>query len=213
MLVKKLFIDFVCDTISNVNIILEIGSRDALQSIEFSKLFPKAKIYAFECYPPNIKKCIDNTKNYKNIEIIPKAIFNKTGKMTFYPTSRNIGAGSLFKITKEYGSDCIFPQEEIIVDTIRISTWAKEKGIEKIDLVWIDLQGAEYQAFRGMGKFLYNIQAIYTEVENKELYINQKLMKDVTRLLSKKGFSLLQYNKVSKHLWGNAIYINNKITY
>lgn len=211
MLVKKVFIDFISDKISEPEIILEIGSRDAIQSIEFSKLFPKAKIYAFECYPPCIKKCIENTKDYKNIEIVQKAVFNKNGKIKFYPISRSIGAGSLFKITKDYGSDCIFPQEELIVDSIRIDTWAKEKGIKNIDLVWIDIQGAEYEAFKGMGEFLPNVQAIYSEVENKELYTNQKLMKDVSEFLNQKGFSLLKYTQVSVHLWGNAIYLNNNL--
>lgn len=211
MLVKKEFIDFISDKISEPEIILEIGSRDAIQSIEFSRLFPKAKIYAFECYSPCIKMCINNTKDYKNIEIVQKAVSNKNGKIKFYPISRNIGAGSLFKITKEYGHDCKFPQEELIVDTIRIDTWAKERGIKKVDLVWIDLQGAEYEAFEGMGELLPNVQSIYTEVENKELYIGQKLMNDVSRLLNKKGFSLLKYTQVSAHLWGNAIYLNNNL--
>ncbi len=45
MLVKRKFIRLISNKISNPKVILEIGSRDALQSIELSKLFPKAKIY------------------------------------------------------------------------------------------------------------------------------------------------------------------------
>jgi len=211
MSIKTKFIGFISNKISNIEVILEIGSRDAIQSIEFSKLFPNAKVYTFECYPPCIEKCVENIKNFQNIEIIPKAVSNINGKSKFYPISRNVGAGSLFKITKEYGHDCVFPQEQVNVESIRIDTWAKEKGIEKIDLVWIDIQGAEYEAFEGMGEFLPNIQAIYTEVENKELYIGQKLMKDVTQLLDEKGFFLLKYTQMSVRLWGNAIFINSSI--
>ena len=221
--VKREFINFVSDIISKPKIILEIGSKDAIQSIEFSKLFPKAKIYAFECNPPSIKTCIENTKNYKNIEIIPYAVFNKNEKIDFYPVSEETGASSLFKLNKEYAEESNFNQEEITVDTIRIDTWAKEKGINKIDLIWIDLQGVEYEAFEGMGELLHDVQAIYTEVEIKELYIGQKLMKDISKLLSENGFSLFKYTEnpsnfcvnnsynesSSKFLWGNAIYINN----
>jgi len=209
--VKKQFINYIFDKISNPKIILEIGSRDAIQSIEFSKLFPKAKIYAFECYPPCIRTCIKNTKSFKNIEIIQKAIFNKNDEISFYPLSKNIGSGSVLKVNDDSPIHYLSPIKKITVEATRIDTWAKEKGIKKIDLVWIDLQGAEYEAFEGMGEYLQNIQAIYTEVENKELYTGQKLMKDVSRLLNENGLSFLKYTQISRDLWGNAIYINNNL--
>ena len=112
MSVKTEFIDFISDKISNIEIILEIGSRDAIQSIEFSRLFPKAKIYAFECNPPSIKKCIENAKDYKNIEIVPYAVFNKNEKMKFYPVITNTGASSLFKLTEQYTIDFKLHQKE-----------------------------------------------------------------------------------------------------
>jgi len=211
MLVKTAFIDFVSDKISTPKIILEIGSRDALQSVEFSRLFPEAKIYAFECNPPSIKTCIENAKNYKNIEIVPYAVFNKNEKgINFYPVLTNIGASSLFRFIDVYPSIPNRIQKEITVDAIRIDTWAKEKGIEKIDLIWIDLQGAGYEAFEGMGKLLSDVQAIYTEVEYQRVYKNQKLLKDVLKLLNEKGFSMIRNQPSKINWWGNAIFINNK---
>lgn len=209
--VKRKFINFVSDKISDPKIILDIGSRDAIQSIELSKIYPKTKIYAFECNPQCIKMCIRNIKKYKNIEIVPYAVFNKNEKMKFYPVQELIGASSLLKLDKEYSQKLKISQKEITVDAIRIDTWAKTKGIKKIDLVWIDLQGTEYEAFESMGELLSNVQAIYTEVEVKELYINQKLLKDVTKLLNENGLSLLKYTESSKDSWGNAIYINKQI--
>ena len=213
--VKKSFIDLISDKISNPKIILEIGSRDAIQGIEFFRIFPRAKIYAFECNPKCIKTCIENTKNNKNIEIIPCAVFNKNEKKDFYSIVSHNGAGSLFSINEDLSKD--YPEyrnlqkEKITVDAIRIDTWANRRGIKKIDLVWIDVQGAEYEVFEGMGEYLRNVQAIYAEVENKILYNDQKLMKDVSRLLNENGFSLLKYTQVSELLWGNAIYINNNL--
>jgi len=209
MSVKTEFIDFISDKISNPEIILEIGSRDAIQSIEFSELFPNAKIYAFECNPPSIKRCIENAKDYENIEIVSKAVFNKNGKTKFYPVLTNTGASSLFRITDEYAATFNYPQKEITVDSIRIDTWAKEKGIKKIDLIWIDLQGAEYEAFEGMGKLLPYIQAIYTEVEYQSLYKGQKLLKDILKLLNENGFSMIRNRPIRTNWWGNAIFVNN----
>lgn len=209
--VKKVFINHIIDKIYDPKVILELGSRDGIQSIEFSKIFPKAKIYAFECYPPCIEMCIKNTRKYKNIKIVKNAVFNKDCNINFYSFSDNIGTGSIFKINKKSPISHLIPKKEIKVKATRIDTWAKENNIERIDLLWVDLQGAEYEAFEGMGKYLSNIQAIYTEVEKKEFYLDQKLMKDISELLNKYGFYLLKYSKIGKDLWGNAIYINRTI--
>ena len=208
--VERHFINYVSDKISDPKIILELGSRDGYQSIEFSRIYPKAKVYAFECNPESIETCIKNTKNYKNIEIIPYAVFNKNEKMKFYPVRELIGVSSLFKLTKEYSMKHNFSQKEITVEAIRIDTWAKKKGINKIDLIWIDLQGAEYEAFEGIGKLLSNIQAIYTEVEIKELFENQKLIDDISNILYENGFFIFKYFESGNNSFGNSIYLNKK---
>jgi len=206
--VKREFLDFISYDISDIKVILEIGSRDAIQSIEFSRIFPHAKIYAFECYPPSIKKCVENVKNLKNIEIIPYAISNKNGKRKFFPVIINVGASSLYETDKTFSFFRNQPQQEIEVDTIRVDRWAKEKKINRIDLCWIDLQGGEYEAFEGMGDLIYGIQAIYTEVEYKRIYKDQKLFRDIYKFLKRKGFFLIKNSPVGNFWWGNAIFVN-----
>jgi methylase of polypeptide subunit release factors len=42
---------------TNPSIIFDIGSRDCLQSLEFAKQYPSAKIFAFECNPLTLPLC------------------------------------------------------------------------------------------------------------------------------------------------------------
>ncbi len=51
-------------------VILDIGSRDCMQSIEFNNYFKNSQIYAFECNPNTIPICRNNIKNYPNINLI-----------------------------------------------------------------------------------------------------------------------------------------------
>lgn len=190
---------------------MDLGSFDAIQSIEFSIVFPEAKIFAFECNPPSIKLCNENIINLKNIEIIPKAVFNENGFIKFYPVLTHKGASSVFKASNKYKNIVNLPQKEIKVEATRIDTWVKEKNIDKIDICWLDLQGAEYEALEGMGDLIYTVQALYVEVEKQEIYIGQKLFDDVVNFLKSKGFSMIKYHPSKPGWWGNAIFLNNEL--
>ena len=209
--VKSEFLDYIIDCIDKPEVILDLGSYNALQSIEFCTLYPKAKIFAFECNPSAIKLCKENILNLKNIEIIPKAVFNENKLIKFYHVERQKGVSSIYKVSSEYSSIGKFIQEEIEVEATRIDTWAKETKIDKIDLCWSDLQGAEYEALEGMGELIYTIQALYLEVEEQKLYNGQKLFDDVVKFLDSKGFTMIRYQPSKPGWWGNAIFLNNKL--
>ncbi len=210
--VETEFIRYIREKISEPHIILDLGSRDAIQSIDFSLIFPNAKIFAFECNPACLKKCLANTVNLKNIEIIPKAVYNKDTKVNFYSTITNkTGTSSLFKSNTKYESIFKIHQKKIEVEATRIDTWARERGLKKIDLCWVDLQGAEYEALDGLGDLIYDVQAMYVEVELQEIYEGQKLFNDVKDFLKKKGFTIIQFNTFKSKWWGNVVFLNDKL--
>jgi FkbM family methyltransferase len=209
--VESEFLDYVIDRINKPEVILDLGSSDAIQSIEFSIVFPEARIFAFECNPPSIKVCNENILNLKNIEIIPKAVFNENGFIKFYPALVYKGASSLFKVSSNFDSIKKLSQKEIKVEATRIDTWAKERKIDKIDIGWLDLQGVEYEALEGMGDLIYTVQALYVEVEQQEIYNGQKLYDDVVNFLKSKDFSMVKYHPSKPGWWGNAIFLNNKL--
>jgi FkbM family methyltransferase len=206
------FLKFISKKIEKPKIILDLGARDAIQSIEFSYYFPDAKIYSFECNPSTIPKAIRNTRKFKNVEIVPKAVYSKDKNIDFFPViTNNDGASSIFRASGEFDEVEKLPQTKITVEATRIDTWAKQNGIEKIDLCWMDLQGAEYEALIGMGDMLENVQAIYAEVEFQEIYTGQKLFSELKKFLEENGFKLLDLYIAEENWWGNAIFINNKI--
>ena len=111
----------------------------------------------------------------------------------------NIGASSMFKASGKYPIEK-YVQKEIEVESITIEQFCKDNNINKIDFVWMDLQGAEYLALKGMGNYLQDIEIIHTEAELFEIYENQYLFEDIENLLTKTHF-LISGNK--KHIYFN----------
>jgi hypothetical protein len=68
MLIDK-FISHIrkTDPSFEARIILDIGSRDLDQSIEFSSVYKNSKIYAFEPNPEQFNICLNKSINYENI--------------------------------------------------------------------------------------------------------------------------------------------------
>ena len=167
-------------------VIFDVGSRDCLQSIEFYNAFPNAKIYAFECNPNTLDTCRKNISPYTDrITLIEGAVCDYDGEITFHPIDQentksswsdgNPGASSLFKFHEEYNKyhdskNENYVQTKITTNCHRLDTVMKKLNIPKVDIIWMDLQGAELLALKGLGDHLNSVQYIHTEVTNCNMY-------------------------------------------
>ena len=217
------FIENMSSVLEDVKVVLDIGSRWGEDSQKLQRLFPNAEIYAFECTPFSIKLWKKDEKN-KGIHLIEKAVSNYTGDISFNTNDLNLcqtphlfgnqGANSIYKMNPDCEEDIHekFIQHQITVPCITIQDWAKENGIKEIDVVWIDIQGAELMAFQGMGDLLSTVKVIHAEVEFAPMYIGQPLFNDINRFLRLYGFDFINFENVSKW-FADANFINAKFNY
>jgi len=195
--------------------IFDIGSRDCQQSIEFYNWFPNAKIYSFECNPNTISLCKKNIEPYADrITLIEGAVCDYDGEIPFFPINQektlttwkdgNPGASSLFKSNGTYTVEH-YVQDEITTNCHRLDTIMDNYSIQKVDIIWMDLQGAELLALKGLGMKLDDVQYIHTEVSHKEMYSGQVMYKELNSYIVSNDFTLL--NDLSLQGWQeDAIY-------
>jgi FkbM family methyltransferase len=201
-------------------VIFDIGSRDCVQSIEFYNNFPNATIYAFECNPNTLNICKKNIENFRDrITLIEGAVCDYDGNITFYPinqektittwTDGNPGASSIFKSNGKYTIET-YVQDEIATKCHRLDSIMEKYSIPKVDIIWMDLQGAELLALKGLGNYLQNVKYIHTEISHKEMYSGQVMFKELNDFIISTGFIIK--NKLSLRGWQeDVIYENNKI--
>ena len=195
------------------SVILEAGSFDGLETVEMKRLWPNSTIHTFEPVPMLFEKVKQNTKSYENIFCYDYALGDSIGTKIFYlsedPNYPNIvsQSSSLLppKYHSQYGNNTF--DKKIEVDVITIDAWAKKFKVEKLDFLWLDLQGYELQALKSAGILLNNVSVIVTEVEQVEAYENQYLYKDLKRWLHENGFRLVAKN-FNNQWCGDAIFIN-----
>ena len=202
-------------------IIFDIGSRDCVQSIEFYNAFPNSKIYAFECNPNTIDICKKNIEPYSDrITLIEGAVCDYDGNITFYPINQqktittwkdgNPGASSIFKSNGKYTIET-YIQDEITTSCHRLDSIIDKYNILQVDIIWMDLQGAELLALKGLGNYLQNVKYIHTEVSYKEMYSGQVMFDELNNYILSNNFVIK--NKLSLQGWQEYVIYEKKNMY
>ena len=145
--------EFNIDT-SSFNYIVEIGSKDCQEALTFTKLFPNAHIVSFECNPKLLPQCRTNAAKSNNITLIEKCVTDNTDDNLFYLPKNLDGTASLHQPN--------FLYDTVNVDTIRMDQFLTN---QTIDLLWIDVQGAESKVLNSFGSKLNQVNTIYCEVD------------------------------------------------
>jgi FkbM family methyltransferase len=211
--------------LTGIRRILDIGSWHLGQSIEFANLFQDAHIDAFEPVPDSYQLCLNNLNSLdeqkKNrIRVHNFALSNTEGEISFYAVDTSIpqkidaGFSSLFKFSdglknSYYGDSLV--QKEIKVHTRTLDNWCAENAIKEVDIMWIDVQGAELLVFHGSDKVLANTRIVMTEVGLKPYYEGHTLKADIDKYLLAHGFQELDhaFELNGFDYEANTIYIKN----
>lgn len=197
-------------------VIFDIGSRDGLQSIEFSNTFKNSKVFAIEGNPDNITKLKENVKDHQRISYYESIVAEYDGDITFYKIDTlntitdhpdgNPGASSLYLANHDYPLEK-YVQIPIIEKCITLKSLAEKAGVSKIDLIWMDLQGAEIRALEGLHELINSVKYIYTEISHTEIYKNQPLFSEFEEYMNSKNFERI--SKIdSTTYFEDAIYRN-----
>lgn len=196
--------DFIERNFDNYSIIFEVGVHIGTDTEKIKLLTGSDFIYGFEPDPRNIE--ILNIRNrislFKNF--YPCALSNVNGDASFNLSSGNPpeiyddpdmnmdwSASSSLKYPKNHlkiHEWCKF-ENVIEVKTLRMDDLCRGLNINKIDLVWMDVQGAEDLVIEGMGDFKNNIRFIYTEYNNDDLYDGSPTLEKIISILGE-GWSI-----------------------
>lgn len=130
-------------SIKKGDVVLDIGANIGYYSVLASKLVgKKGKVYAFEPDPRNLKLLYKNLEvnGCQNVVVVEAALGSKKGKLFLTQDISNPGESSLAKGKKG---------KKILVDVIRLDDFVRQKRIKNVDLIKIDVEGAELEVLRG----------------------------------------------------------------
>jgi FkbM family methyltransferase len=139
----------------NPTTIVDAGAHIGMASILFALKYPSARIIAIEPENSNFGALIRNTSPYKNITPIQAALWREDGQVALGPS--NAHPKGAFRIDQN-GQQSV---RAITMDTVM-----HETGIVSIDLLKVDIEGAEIEVFESC-PWIKNVQITAIELHER----------------------------------------------
>lgn len=146
---------------AQVNQCCIVGAKYGFEINPMLELYPSAFIHAFECSPRYLPRLQALFEDYDRIKVIPKAASSTVGFSKFFETNLE-GNGSLLKIGKLHRE--WFNSKQTLEYQVETITLDEYFGDSVVDLLWIDVQGAEKLVLSGATKVLEKVKAVFIEV-------------------------------------------------
>jgi len=167
--------------------------------------WPNATIYGFEPHPLYFEKACKSLCEFSNITLYCQALSNACGLQKFYLA----GPGSSLLMPAIAG---FFPSEKdtlVIVPIITLDAWAEKNAIERVDFLWLALEGFELPVLQAAPVLLKSVRVIYIEVNLFDFWEGTTRYHELKSWLEQKKFCEYWKNIIDD-LHGNAIFVRRE---
>ena len=200
------------------------GSFSARLEEQLKKKF-KTKYYLFD---PNLDVKNEVKKRKFNYKFFSIAASNKEGTSKFNLNTQNSWSGSslvsiqknskLFNFSRNLISLNIGKKlfKTIFVKTTTLDKFIKKKNTKVVDILKIDVEGAELKVLHGFSKNISNTKIVYVEVLDEKKKWKKKFTK-IERFMKKNNFYLFKTRRIiegsilSSLKIVDALYVNKSL--
>ncbi len=188
-------------------VIIDCGAHIGIDSIRLSDI-PGSKVYSFEPVQYLYDKLLQNTEGHPNVSCFKLALSNYDGQADFYLSSGDSDASSSLLKPKEHITDhpTVKFEEVTKVDCLTLDSWAEINKVNKVDMLWLDMQGFEQSMLEASQKILSFVSVIHSEVSVKETYEGVKNYKEYKKYLESKGFKVVHEAIPENYDMGNVLF-------
>ena len=139
--------------------IVDVGANLGEFTAQLLKARPDARAWLFEPVHDLYERCRDRFADNPRVVVEPFALAHENGSATIWKARHNPGGNSLVYDLMFDRRDVAEVTEKTVHDEERIehrvfSEYAREKGIEHVDLIKTDTEGFDYRVLEGMLAFL-----------------------------------------------------------
>jgi FkbM family methyltransferase len=139
------------------SVIVDAGANIGLASIFFANRYPGAKIISIEPAPSNLKLLCKNMAQYPNNAIVAGALWKENSRVTIVDP----GGGEWgFQVEEDRPADGN-------VMALTLDRLMDQFGIDYVDLLKVDIEGAEKEVFESSSQWIDRVGAIAIELHDE----------------------------------------------
>ena len=155
---EREYMEMFCKSILEGNVVIDVGAYIGIFSLLASeRVGDTGCVHSFEPVPRNHERLLRNIKinQAKNIRVYKKGLFDEKEILPISIPENNPAESTLYEYCmSEVSSLSKINKEVIEVELVPFDELAGAEGIQKVDIIKIDVEGAEYRVIRGMERTL-----------------------------------------------------------
>lgn len=186
---------FVRDFIGATPIVLDCGANRGIFSTELAGRCC-ATVYGFEPDP----RLFRNLPEVENVTFYDLAVSGSADEMTL-----NLGMESCSSARFSEGEE----QAAVVVKAVQLDAFCREKSLSWIDLLKLDIEGAEIEVLEGLPQALLAVTGQITVEFHDFLDIAERpRIRHVIRNLQASGFDFIRF---SHHDYSDCLFVNSRL--
>lgn len=190
--------------------VIDAGAHRGAFTDAFLRLHQPENIVLVEALPDFALKLRARYQDDPRISVVSAALSDRNGEAQFQ-VNRSDASSSLLRIDPRnsawFGRD-LAVDRTVGVMTMSLPELMSREKLESVDLLKLDLQGAERLVLTGGAEVLDRVQVIYTEVFFEPLYTDAWLFWEMNEFLSGRGFKLCGLSNIVHANDGDLVQAN-----
>jgi FkbM family methyltransferase len=201
-------------------VVFDVGAHTGSVAMEYRRCFPKADIHCFEPFPETFELLKKNMAADSRVKCHSLALSDSTGTAVFHGNS-STATNSLLPTNSlghlYWGEGLLDTTGTEVVQTMTVDDFISSQAINNIDILKLDVQGAEFSVLSGgrMALASHRIRLIYMEMIFCPTYEGQRKYSEYLSLMESCGYRFLDfYNPIRKHnqlIQADIIFINPEL--
>ena len=190
--------------------VIDGGANRGSFTDAFLQLHRPARLILVEAIPELAEKLRARYAGKPGVSVVSAALSDRNGEAPF-EINRSDASSSLLPIdprNSEWFSRDLRVARTVSVSTMTLPALMEEQGLQEVDLLKLDLQGAERLVLTGGEAVLDRVRVIYTEIFFEPLYAGAWLFREMNEYLSGRSFKLCGLSNIVHASDGNLVQAN-----
>lgn len=175
-------------------VIFDVGASVGNTVRQYRAAFPAARIYAFEPFPASYATLAAAASGDRNVQPMNVALSDEEGQTTFHCNTSPLTNSLLPNDERGVGTwgEGVAPRFETVVPVTTLDAFCAKARIDRIDILKIDVQGAETRVLRGARGMLGGgcVGCVFIEILIAPTYRGQASEHEIFQSLCEFGFRL-----------------------
>ena len=191
-------------------VIIEAGAFNGDDTMRFITRWPNAKIFAFEPIPELGQALEKKFSSFQSVHVVKEALVGFPSRPiemhSFDVDAQNHGSSSILSPSEHLDREpSVNFLRKVLVDGLTGDDWLGTVSLDRIDLLWLDLQGAELEVLTASCKMLEVTEVCHVEVSTRRLYEGAALFGEIYDFMISEGFQLKLKRVLG--ITGNAVFV------